>query len=67
MNLNRKYDLRKNVATNKKYILGKIHFKFQNPKYDILCKIASSVMFLLLLKQGNPLESIGQRGHSESS
>ena len=40
MNLNRKYDLKKNVATNKKYILGKINFKFQNPKYDILCKIA---------------------------
>ena len=34
------YELRKKVATDKRYILRKRSLKFQNPMFDILHKIA---------------------------
>ena len=34
------HNLRENVATNKKYNLKKLGLKFENPKFNILCKLA---------------------------
>ena len=34
------HKLRKNVATDKMHILRKMSLKFQNPKFNILCKMA---------------------------
>ena len=37
---------RKNVATDKKYILRKMSLKFQNFKFDFSCKIALHILFV---------------------
>ena len=57
------HNFRKNVATVKKYILRKMSLKFQDFKYDISCKIAFYIFFVINL---NPLELRGQLGTSIS-
>ena len=41
---------RKQVAKDKKYILGKMDLKFQNPKFSISCKIAFYIFFAIKRK-----------------
>ena len=41
------YNFRKNVATDKRYILRKISLKFQNSKSEISCKIAFYIFFVI--------------------
>ena len=41
------HNFRKNVATVKKYILRKMSLKFQDFKYDISCKIAFYIFFVI--------------------
>ena len=48
---------KKNVATDKKYILRKTSLKFQNCKSDISCKIAFYIFFVI---NWNPLDLKGQ-------
>ena len=48
---------RKNVATDKKYIVRKISLKFQNSKSDISFKIALCMFFVI---NWNYLELKGQ-------
>ena len=38
---------KKNVATDKKFILKKLSLEFQSPKSDILCKIASNIVLYI--------------------
>ena len=40
------HNFRKNVATDKKYILRKMSLKFQNFKFDFSCKIALHILFV---------------------
>ena len=48
---------RKNVATDKKYILRRMNLKFQNSKSDISCKIEFYIFFFI---NCNSLELRGQ-------
>ena len=41
------HNFRKNVATDEKYILGKMSLKFQNFKSDISCKLAFYIFFVI--------------------
>ena len=41
------HNFRKNVAANKRYILTKMNLKFQNSKFDILCKISFYIFFAI--------------------
>ena len=45
------YNVRKNVATNRKYILRKVSLKFQKSKSDISCKIAFYIFFIINYKE----------------
>ena len=44
------YHYRRNVATDKKYVLKKISLKFQNPKYSISCKMVFHLFFVIKCK-----------------
>ena len=51
------HNVRKNAATDKKYILRKVSLKFQNSKSDSSYKIAFYIFFIL---NWNSLELRGQ-------
>ena len=37
-------NFRKNITTNKKHVLRKMSLKFQNPNFNISCKITCNVL-----------------------
>ena len=51
------HNVKKNVATDKKFILRKVSLKFQNSKSDISFKIAFYIFFVI---HWNSLELQGQ-------
>ena len=51
------HNVKKNVATDKKFILRKVSLKFQNSKSDISFKVAFYIFFVV---HWNSLELQGQ-------